>query len=490
MSYDSPALIDDWLHDFATHHDVNSQDDPHYYNDESRELVTSCIPVSFELGTGEQLLGSLLQKCALAQHEVLLVTCFWARSASQRLISSFLQSLSARACAESRIIRVRICFSSQSIWQKLFQTSSLLGRVWHPSTWEHQLGLPPPSDLQGLDLTVKSVFVRPFSVMHPKFVVLDRQKAFLPSCNVSWEDWFEGCIEFEGELVVKLFRFWQMFWDRAEFLPKPRELQGPDSTVNVVVNTSAPAAVNSFPRYSPSNVSTTNLFGKQFEKASVSALLLPSPHHSNPGFRPLVTTPSIPPPTPLNTFLLHVFSVAKHSIYIQTPNVTSEPVLSALFAALKNGVDVQLITSSKLMILEQLATAGTITELALWSFQRRYRHFLERENRTRSSQDVEALRGRPGTLTISYYHPMDEESSAEPSAEEPVKSHLKLTIVDEEIVVLGSGNMDRASWFSSQELGVAFFSRSLARDIRAGIQAALSGRTSTRVTAPHSEIAS
>lgn len=41
---------------------------------------------------------------------------------------------------------------------------------------------------------------------------------------------------------------------------------------------------------------------------------------------------------------------------------------------------------------------------------------------------------------------------------EPVKCHLKMTVVDDEIMVLGSGNMDRASWFTSQELGVALLS--------------------------------
>lgn len=28
---------------------------------------------------------------------------------------------------------------------------------------------------------------RPFSVWHPKFVIIDDNEVFLPSCNVSWE---------------------------------------------------------------------------------------------------------------------------------------------------------------------------------------------------------------------------------------------------------------------------------------------------------------
>lgn len=47
----------------------------------------------------------------------------------------------------------------------------------------------------------------------------------------------------------------------------------------------------------------------------------------------------------------------------------------------------------------------------------------------------------------------------------PTKLHLKLTIVDEAIAVLGSGNMDRASWVTSQEVGVAVFSEEVAKRV-------------------------
>lgn len=46
-----------------------------------------------------------------------------------------------------------------------------------------------------------------------------------------------------------------------------------------------------------------------------------------------------------------------------------------------------------------------------------------------------------------------------------IKTHAKCTIVDDEIVVLGSGNMDRASWFTSQELGVAIEGREVVREV-------------------------
>jgi len=77
---------------------------------------------------------------------------------------------------------------------------------------------------------------------------------------------------------------------------------------------------------------------------------------------------------------------------------------------------------------------------------------------------------KPGTLRIGYFHERIE------GEEEPVKSHLKMVIVDDEITVLGSGNMDRASWFTSQVLGVAFLGREGAERIKGAVDEGLEGR--------------
>ena len=45
------------------------------------------------------------------------------------------------------------------------------------------------------------------------------------------------------------------------------------------------------------------------------------------------------------------------------------------------------------------------------------------------------------------------------------RSHIKCTLVDEEVIVLSSGNMDRASWYTSQELGIALEGRQVVRNL-------------------------
>lgn len=72
-------------------------------------------------------------------------------------------------------------------------------------------------------------------------------------------------------------------------------------------------------------------------------------------------------------------------------------------------------------------------------------------------------------MKIGYFKPKN-------GSGEPVKSHLKLTVVDDEITVLGSGNMDRASWFTSQELGVALLSKEVTENVLSCVTSGLEGR--------------
>ena len=67
---------------------------------------------------------------------------------------------------------------------------------------------------------------------------------------------------------------------------------------------------------------------------------------------------------------------------------------------------------------------------------------------------------RPGRLQVYFYQPQSAptKDGDGKAIEEPTQSHLKLINIDDAWTILGSGNMDRASWYTSQELGVAFWS--------------------------------
>ena len=74
-----------------------------------------------------------------------------------------------------------------------------------------------------------------------------------------------------------------------------------------------------------------------------------------------------------------------------------------------------------------------------------------------------------GTLSVGYFLPNSVYR----------RSHIKCTVVDEEVIVLGSGNMDRASWFTSQELGIALEGRQVVCDL---------WRAINRDESPHGEV--
>lgn len=432
-------------------------DHPNYWTSDPSSLLTTSTLHSLNLGTGNNILASLLPAVEAAEAEVLFVTCYWAPSDSLNRISDSIRKLSAKAILQGRKIRVRICFSSSGLWQKLSHTQSPAGRHYEPAEWSRVLSLPEPDELQGLDLQIKSVFFLPISIIHPKFVVVDRKRAFLPSCNVSWEEWFEGCVELGGSVVGHFVRFWEEFWADEQDREVAETLPGS------LAETTAPSSIKSAPM--PGLLSD-----QTFDPApEMVTLFLPSPHHRNPRLRLPWQTAADAPSTPLNLFLQQAFSSARSYIYIQTPNLTSRPAMAALLSALSRSVRVDIVTSERLQLLEQLVTAGTTSPRCVSRLIAQHRTLAN----THAADVEEAAALGLGRLKVSYYQPREGEAA---SHDEPVQSHFKLTVVDGEVAVFGSGNMDRPSWYTSQELGVAFLDRGFVAKVEEGVEEALKGR--------------
>ena len=487
-----------WKAGLAERSAEQASDLPNSHLADPESLVCASHPASFELGTGASIYTrTLLPALLAAEHEVILVTCFWAPSATLRALSEALLQLAEKRRDRARHaeagsngeptpsplpeLRVRICFSSRSLLQKLLHTSSRGGYVYPAASWPAKLGLPPREVLEAgrIDLRVKSLFFLPFSVMHPKFLVVDRRRAFLPSCNVSWEPWLEGCVEVAGDEVVgRILRFYRDVWDGdLQDSIGIDDGRSPEPRDNMPHNPSSPSRIGLSSIHSPAT-----LF-KRLNVGAIPTILLPSSHHRNPKFHPFPWQSSADPPaTPLNHAILRLLDMSQGDIYMQTPNLTSAAVVEELLEALQRGVDVTVVTSKNMMLLEQLVTAGTTTLFCLQSFIRRYlQRRAARAPRANGAGgedvvDLEAQDALLGRLRISYYRPRPQGPSAPQSAEEPVQSHLKLTIVDGQYTVLGSGNMDRASWFTSQELGILFQSAGFAKTVRESVDEVLRDR--------------
>ncbi|KAE9971700.1 hypothetical protein EG327_009763 [Venturia inaequalis] len=452
-------LVGRWWDAMMKNTAENQHEDPGYYATQPDILIAKAKVGSFLVGNGDDVFGNMQASIEAAESEVAIITCFWAPSSSLNKLSTSLRRLSNKVVESNRPkVRVFIGFSSLSKLQMLFHTSSLHGQVHQPSSWSTKLGIPPVDELPGLDIQIKSIFIRPFCVMHPKFIIIDRQMVWLPSCNVSWESWFEGCISLSGPIVQAFLDFWQQFWVRDG-----------NQTAIRWDSSQAPATQGPLP-------SDRAIFGAAYTRADlqdipvVDSIFLPSPNHMNPRFRLPFQQAAAPPPTPLNLFILELLNSATDSIYIQTPNLTSPPLIHAILEVLDRGISVHIVTSERLMIIEQLVLAGTTTSRCVTGLIKRYQH---KVGARRSSVGEEQGLMPVGRLRIEYYEP---KSMAGREEGEPVQSHLKLTIADNKWVVLGSGNMDRPSWYTSQELGVAFHSQELCRRIRGTVEGALSER--------------
>ncbi|KAF4975048.1 hypothetical protein FZEAL_8117 [Fusarium zealandicum] len=449
MSEFPQSFLRPWKELAQSHRDQQQDDFPNHHVNNLDSLITTSAPKSLYVGTGHSIYTrALLPAILSAKHSVQLITCYWAASPSLDAIRDALLQLAAtrKEANVKSTLRITIGFSSRGLFQKLLHPASRDGYVYPPLQWQ-KLGLPGQDVLQaaGIELTVKSLFFTPLSVMHPKFVIIDGARAWVPSCNVSWERWFEGCVEVEGDVVDRLMAFFERVWgDGNEFI-KDANLQN-----NTRIDHQNPQAQD-LANSSHNNEASATQSIEFPASGPVPTIFLPSPHHRNPGFSffPFLSQ-SNPPMTPLNAALLTLFANAQRQITILTPNVTSWPVVEALLDALARGVDVQIRTSKGMMLIEQLVTAGTTTSWCLGKFIQRYNSLVNKPRPT----DAEAQATPPGKLEILYYKQLDARSEMD---DEPVVSHFKMTLVDDEYLVLGSGNMDRASWWTSQEIGLLFY---------------------------------
>ncbi|KAH8147956.1 uncharacterized protein LAJ45_08057 [Morchella importuna] len=437
-------------------------------------LLTSSTPRSFHVGTGLSVTTLLSSIIASATTEVLFVTCFWAASESRAVFADALRTLSDTALAKGKgRIRVRIGFSSSGLLQKLRHPSTPKGKEYPPSTWA-SMGLPDPRELEGLDMAVKSIFYLPFSVLHGKFCIVDRKVLVLPSANISYEVWGESATIFEGAVVDTFLQFWRGVWgigeeariedDEEEDLLLMGDSYKGRHGIEDLTPIAAPVRMHEF----STNPALTH-----------PTLFLPQPHHRHPRF-PAPISHFLPAPpahkdpmgTPQNAFLLLAVAKAQKSIYIQTPNLTSQPLIDALAAAVRRGVVVELVTCRRMMTLEQVVTtAGAgITE---WCVRRLVKRVV-------ANALPEGKRGAGGGggrgLWVWYYTGAAKEVGGGGLMDRAVKSHVKAMIIDGRITVVGSANADRASWYTSQEVNVAVFAEGFAKEVRRELVQGLGGR--------------
>ncbi|KAI5285161.1 hypothetical protein KEM54_000775 [Ascosphaera aggregata] len=151
---------------------------------------------------------------------------------------------------------------------------------------------------------------------------------------MSWEDWYEGCMSLQGLRLLSCCN-----------------LQVDDDTDNDQLN------VEQLLGLCKVNENDLSRLGSD----AVKTVLLPSTHQSSWRYFFLVCASAGAPGTPLNQFILDSYRAAEYLIYIQIPNLASIPVFDALTECLKRDIDVTNVSNKRMMLLEQLVTAGMTT---------------------------------------------------------------------------------------------------------------------------------
>lgn len=139
---------------------------------------------------------------------------------------------------------------------------------------------------------------------------------------------------------------------------------------------------------------------------------------------------------------------ARRSIFIQTPNLNSRAIIKALKQALLQNVKVTICIPKNMMVLESIVIGWNTTKCCVTLLHR-------------------WARRRPGTSLNVQWFKSDE---GQPFVVDNDKSHIKFMVVDEELVIVGSSNLDRASACNSGEVNVAISNREFAHQILAAVK--------------------
>lgn len=158
---------------------------------------------------------------------------------------------------------------------------------------------------------------------------------------------------------------------------------------------------------------------------------------------------------PQNEAFLSLILHAKRSIFIQTPDLNASPLIPAIIAAARRGVEVTYYVclgyndAGELLPMQ----GGTNEMIASKLLSELEKHGEEARSR----------------LKVHYYVAKDQILPIHNQFKQR-SCHVKLLIADESVAVQGSGNQDTQSWWQSQEVNVMIDSPIVCKSFREGIE--------------------
>jgi len=455
-------------------------------------------------------LADIIRHCSnmivRAEREVFFITCSWSPSVAQRLVKDALIELSRRAGERKQRVVVKMMYDKAGAANAIDAHQAVKPAAYTGET----IQLPAPEEIPNLDFEVVSFHKLVLGTLHAKFCIVDRKMAAVMSNNMEDNDNVEMMTHLEGPIVDSIYDTALITWNnhldpRLPSHAAPATRGGlPTSEHEPLYLGRAPAqdlnkiaaegqAVR-LPEHMPGDPHYDTTINEEIKRMqSIYSLksnethlqatnrqlnlacrneITPSgpdipegqemtPYISSmtPGPVPmaLVSRPPYGPPTSHNVYVpqneawLSLIRNAERSIFIQTPDLNAAPLVPALAAALKRGVEVTYYVcfgynDAGEIIPTQGGTNDQAAQALVESISREERQLLK----------------------TCYYVGKDQDHPIHQSFKQR-SCHIKLLIVDDHVAIQGSGNQDTQSWYHSQEINIMLDSEEICRKWRQGI---------------------
>ncbi|KAG8897261.1 hypothetical protein FRB99_008275, partial [Tulasnella sp. 403] len=375
------------------------------------------------------------------------------------------------------------------------------------------VNLPKLSEMPGLDFELVN-FHRPiFGTFHSKFMVVDRRVAILNSNNIQDIPNMEMMVHYEGPIVDSLYDTALLSWERQLIPPLPR-LQAPASTesweykfakdnewiamkdLNQVGEDAYDATATEQARETDQGVTSSTKIPKEVEEVSTPSdgptqqtpsdvsmedrlhpqhhiqpdghkpldpkvagyqpFVLHSPHDEFPmamvSRRPYGTPGHCDMNNPQDMAWLAGCKYAQKSVFVQTPDFNTKPIINATLDAVRRGIECILyICVGYNDAGEALPFQGGTNEEVV---QRMYAELDDKD--------------KP-KLKVYWYTAKDQDRPINASLKQR-NCHIKLMIVDDAVGIQGNGNQDTQSWYHSQEVNIMIDSELVCREWSAAIE--------------------
>lgn len=442
-----------------------------------------------------------------AEREVFFITCSWSPSVAQKLVRDALIELSKRAGARGQRVVVKMMYDKAAAANAIDAH-----QVVKPASYSGKsIQLPKPEEIPNIDFEVISYHKLVLGTLHAKFCIVDRKVAAIMSNNMEDNDNVEMMTHVEGPIVDSIYDTALITWNNHLQPPLPshdapaaegglptsdqeplymdrKPAGGQDAVAAAGESARLPEHMPDDPHYDAdidgeikrmqscysekpdeTRLQATN---RQLNLACKKPIgptgpEIPDGQEMTPYITSMTTAPipmalvSRPPYGPMNTHNVNVpqneawlscIRNAQRSIFIQTPDLNAEPLVPALAAAIKRGVEVTYYVCFGYNDAGEIIPGqGGTNDQAAQALVKDISH-AERQN-----------------LHICYYVGKDQDHPIHQSFKQR-SCHIKLLIVDDHVGIQGSGNQDTQSWYHSQEINVMLDSEEVCRKWREGIE--------------------